>query len=102
MIGDEVHTGSTNGHSLHPEPRAEGAELPLQAIFDGAPVNFIYCDANLTVTHVNRATTATDRGGGACGGSCCFRGRSRWDAEAQVPRARQRIWWRWPLRRREE
>jgi methyl-accepting chemotaxis protein len=59
MTGDAIHTGSTNGRSLRPDPRAEGAELPLQAIFDGAPVNFIYCDADMTVTHVNRATTAT-------------------------------------------
>lgn len=52
---------STNGHSAAPGPLglATHTDEPLKALFDSTPVNFVYCDVNLVVRHVNEATART-------------------------------------------
>ncbi len=60
-MSEAVKQTSTNGHSMHlsvtpPEPPADP---PLKALFEATSVNFIYCDAQLNVQYVNRATQDT-------------------------------------------
>ena len=62
IMGETSKTQSTNGHSVHPGPvvLASAPEaLPLKALFDSTPVNYVYCDSQLVVRYVNAATIET-------------------------------------------
>ncbi len=61
-MGESAKVQTTNGHSVHPSPLAvSGASdaLPLKALFDSTPVNYVFCDAQLIVRYVNAATADT-------------------------------------------
>jgi hemoglobin-like flavoprotein len=57
----EARRTSTNGNGVsHAPPSTQtAADIPLRALFDSTPVNFIYCDASLTIRYLNRATRET-------------------------------------------
>jgi methyl-accepting chemotaxis protein len=62
-MGEEARRTISNGNSDYPPSGGlTDGEIPLRALFDSAPVNFVYCDANLTIRYVNRKTTETVEG----------------------------------------
>ncbi len=59
-MGETNKAHSTNGHSVHRGPLAlasQAERLPLKALLDSTPVNYVYCDAQLIVRYLNAAAT---------------------------------------------
>ncbi len=56
----EAAKTSTNGHSQRPGPAGPApVDVPLRAMLESTAVNFVYCDSQMRVLYVNRATVET-------------------------------------------
>jgi methyl-accepting chemotaxis protein len=55
-MDEETARGKINGNSVVPPgPARPDTDASLDALFEGSPAGLLYCDASLTVRHVNRA-----------------------------------------------
>jgi len=57
-----VAPARSNGHAKRPPTHDianDDVQLPLRALFDSTPVNYLFCDTDLVVLYENAATTAT-------------------------------------------